>query len=435
MPTQRSSFKAVADLPAFEQALLRFVAEHGAIPLDLLVRLTDSNIRSIRPLVLRLEREGFLRSTAYAVDKHLWFTLRASTARQLQAGYWVHPPNAISLNHRRAVIEASLELTSELPKGRWVTEQTILRCGSRPAEIPDAIFNFNDERWAIEVQLSRQGAPRTYNRVVALLARYDRVVYFCADHVISSLRAAKAAFPSRLEVREVTTASWFTRPQSRPHKDDYRPSAREAKLLRLIVEEGTIAVDQLAKLTGRKLSSLRKELTHLERHGFLQQGLALPDSPPWVWCTFKGTTASGSPLSSIWKPGPSRLPRRRALMSVRLALTGPGLPGRWITARQLGHGSPRGIYTSMAVLEQRGKRTAIVVNPELRLQVARTSRRIEPFASQYDAVLWYCNPTTARCAAAEIARRGLSNMEVRELPASAIAHFDSVAVPTRRHEL
>jgi predicted transcriptional regulator len=425
MPTQRrptaaalANQAALANLSATDHELLTLVGDHGAIALDQLAQLLGLSLPTLRKRVKRLESIDCLRSCAPAVDRYRWVWLaKRSVANHFGVGYLIYPPNPVGLNHRRVIAAARIELGREFPDGCWSAPK--FTSGSRrPAAIPDGVFEIDAQRWAVESELARKGAAKVRRHVSCLLEHHDKVIYYCSERVMSTLQAVSSEYPSgQLELRPAATATWFTPPSTREVRGGYRLVAKDRALLRLIVEEGTVAVDQLAQLLRRDPVSVQDQLDALREQGLLEQGFALPGKPGWVWCTSRGTRASGSPLSTIWRPGPSRLERRRALMSVRLALTGPGRPARWVTNRVLSRGIERGIQLDMALLERGSGRTAIVVSPGPRVQYSRTAQSIGKLRERYGSVRWYCPPSLVKHATHVIAELGYTGVEILDLPA------------------
>lgn len=364
MPTQRSShLDAFPKITDGDLALLRLFVDHQAIPFDQLACLFGKSVPSVRTQALRLKQVGLLGQTSYAIDPHPWFWLTGPGARRVRVRGFAHPPNPVGLNHRRTSIQARLALTEQVPGGRWITPRGSTS-DARPAAIPDGIFEYEGQRWACEVELARKGTKKVRDHLDLLLQDYDKVIYFCSQQVLSCLESLQADRP-RLEVQEAPTAPHFTPPVTRRVRGAHRATATQVELLRRIVEEGAVAVDQLACLLGCDLTLLQEDLAEMERHGLIERGFRLPGSLGWVWCTARGTAASNTSLGRVGKPGPAYLPRRRALMWVRLSLTGPDRAARWITKRMLGRGLERGINVEMAVLEDSGKRSAIVVSQTL----------------------------------------------------------------------
>lgn len=419
MPTQSRSknSKAVSNLSTANLALLRVLTEQQAAPIDQLARLLGSKRSTLRSQAERLEQEGWLVSDSFSTDRYPWLRPTSRAASRLGTPYRRHSLSLRHLNHHRGMIEARIELSQEFPEGRWVSESAVLRRDRCKEDLPDGEFELDGNRWAIEVELSWKSIPRVRNHVDALLRRYDKVIYFCTDRVLRRMAAVQAGFPAeRLQLRQAKAPTWLTAPQKRKVKSSHRVTPVEVKLLRLITEEGAVAIDQLAELTGAEPAPMRRQLAKLERHGLLERGFRFPGSAGWVWCTYLGTRASGTSICPLKMVGPSLLHRRRAMMSVRLLLMGPGSPGRWLTRRMLSQGIKRGIRIEMAVLEHHGCRFAVMALPEAPTHTPPMVRSIERLASEYDAVWCYCASESKVWATRQLLSKGWKNVEVKDLP-------------------
>lgn len=418
MPIQRSSNCKTSSEPSeTDLALLRVLAEQQAAPIDQLARLLGTKLSALRSRAKRLEREGWLVSDSFSTDEYSWLRPTSRSARRLGMPYRRRPLSLRSLNHHRGMIEARIELSQEFPGGRWLSESSILRRDRCKDNLPDGEYEYNGSRWAIEAELSWKSIPWVRAHVEGLLQRYDKVIYFCSDRVLRHMAAVQAGFPAdRLEARQAKMSTWLA--PARPHavSSDHRVTPRERKLLRLIVEEGAVAIDQLAQLCDDELTLMRRQLAKLERHGLLERGFRFAGSPGWVWCTARGTRVSGADLVPIGMVGPSRLHRRRALMSVRLALTGSGRQGRWLTRRMLSQGIKRGIRIEMAVFERSDRRFAVMALVERPGHVCQTVGSVERLAGEYDGVWLYCSPESRPWAERQLLSKGWKNVEIKDLP-------------------
>jgi hypothetical protein len=279
--------------------------------------------------------------------------------------------------------------------------------------LPDGAFRVGGKTWAVEAELTAKGVPRIRRHIEGLLKCYDKAIYFCSDPVLSMARTAQGKFPKgKVEIRSAKTANSLTPiKRSKANLDVYCPSAHERELLALIAEEGTIAVDQLSALSGIEPSALTKELKHMEREQLVGKGYGRGRFA-WVWCTYRGTKVTGLGLQEQPILSPARLPRRRALMSVRLTLKASQPEGRWITRRML-ESREAG---EMAVFEHRCLRIAVMVSlDEMRRADARPAARL---AAGYDELWWYCTPESRAWVERQVKRGGWPNVQVLDLPSA-----------------
>ena len=408
----------VPDLPAEDKELLRLLCEQVTIPLDQLSRFTGSTISALEAQIRRLESAYCVVSGSFPGEKYVWVRATRLGRRCVGLSGSNRAPVLTMLNHHRGVNEARLVMSKELSRGRWISEGVILRdADRRPREIPDGVFEVDGLRWAVEVELSRKHRRHVQQRVESLLDRYDRVVYFCAPLVMSCVRAALPHFPSgRLEVREAIAAEWQEASGRYRKQDKRRPTLWERALLCVVLEEGTIAVDQLAVLAGCKEKTLCRDLAEMERCGLVEQGFQSTAPFGWVWATSWGGRTSGMDMAFFRQPGPSRLPHRRALMSVRLALTEEYRWAYWVARRMLAPDAAVDMPREMGLLVRRRMRIAVTVSLDEVFRLKATMEMLARLSGAYDAVWWYCAPIPRAQLLQLVAKGGWKNVEVRDLP-------------------
>lgn len=429
MPTQRTSncsssasklvyCRALPKVSATQRKILRFVVEQGSVPFDQLVRFVAQSSVQVEKAVAGLEREQCLVRTAFSVDPQPWFNATRRGGRCVEVEcWWVRRPGISSLNHRRGINEARLELEGEFSGGGWISERELLREGRPEDYLPDGVFKFDGALWAIEVELTRKNRRLIRRKVAWLLARYDKVIYFCADMVRLRVSGVQSEFAAeRFEVRSASGTSWREATNKWTGPVAYRPSQADRKLLRLVSEEGVVAVDQLSALLGSPEKALREQLAVLEKHQFVESGFRGGSLGGWVRCTWRGNEASESGLANFCVNSSARLPRRRALMALRLALAPNVRSGRWLTRRMLGREEMFGASLEMAVLERRGRRMAIVVSSDVAVRYDRVRGWMPGLSEQYDGVWWYCAGRSYDGARRLVEFDGWSKVDVRRMP-------------------
>jgi len=293
----------------------------------------------------------------------------------------------------------------------------LLRKEGRNGQLPDGLYEIDGERWAIEVELTRKSRPRVRRRAVGLMMRFHKVMYFCSDSVLSCVTAVQSEFDvGRFEIRAAAGATRAPRVQKGGAPSDHPVSDSERRLLALISEEGVVAVDQLAALMGADVRKLQRQLKLLEKHHLVVYGFPKLAPNGWVWCTDRGAVASGAGLPRLFVTSPARLPRRRALMAVRLAGTGHGGGGGWTSRRELRR---KGQSTSleMAVWKDGKRRIAIVVLVD---PLPRSPKRVRTWMprliEEYDLVWWYCSSSSEESARRLVSRDAWKGVEIRRLP-------------------
>ena len=175
-----------------QQEALRLLSEQAAIPLDQLARLLGVSLASAVRIVQRLDESGLAESRRFLVRDYPWLWPSRRGARLAGTGFPYAVPDVAILAHRRAVNEVRLYLAERAPEGRWVCERTVFRRRDPEEHLPDAVFEIDDERHAIEAELTRK-RDRDIHAIVAQHSdRYDAVLYFCGPRTYSLLKRLQA---------------------------------------------------------------------------------------------------------------------------------------------------------------------------------------------------------------------------------------------------
>jgi hypothetical protein len=380
---------------------LTAVAEHAALPIDLLARFLHRPLHPTQGLAAALVLKRCLRHHQFLRDDYpwVWLTARGTALACPQRGRTPYPPALASLAHRRAIAEVRLHLRERAPEGRWVCERE-LRSRREPADrIPDAVFEIDGERHAIEVELSPKDRPSLRSALAENSERYDAVVYFCSPRTLGPLRRLKEAeeWP-KLIVRSLPAAK-PTAPPRRRHRIPTRPpKPAESELLRLLLEQGAVPLDQFARFltVGPSASDplrLAEELCAAEL-ALCRQPLA--EEPAWISPTNAGARLSGSSLGPL-RYRTAALPRLRALNEIRLHTAERSAEARWVSRRLLLRQFGRYATVPAAVIEHRGERhgilLALAASSDQRLLVPR----IGLLNANHDKLIYFCaNPRARR---------------------------------------
>lgn len=173
---------------AEERSALRLLSEQAAIPLDQLARFLGASLAETVALVQGLEEAGCIEHRRFLVRDHPWFWPSWRGAELAGTGFHYKVPDVAMLAHRRAVNEIRLHLAERAPQGRWICERAILRQRDPEDHLPDAVFEIDGERHAIEAELS----CKTHREIRLILAqhsnRYDAVLYFCGPRTYSFMK-------------------------------------------------------------------------------------------------------------------------------------------------------------------------------------------------------------------------------------------------------
>ncbi len=145
---------------------MRLLSEQGAIPLDQLARFLGGSLGEAVALLQGLEEAGCVEHRRFLVRDHPWFWPSRRGAVAAATGFHYKVPDVAFLAHRRAVNEVRLHLADRAPQGRWLCERTVYRRRDPNDHLPDAVFEIDGERHAIEAELSRK-RDREIRRIVA----------------------------------------------------------------------------------------------------------------------------------------------------------------------------------------------------------------------------------------------------------------------------
>ncbi len=187
--------------------VLRLLSEQGAIPLDQLARFQGGSLGDAVALLQGLDEADCVEHRRFLVRDHPWFWPSRRGAAAAGTGFHYKVPDVAFLAHRRAVNEVRLYLAARAPQGRWLCERTVYRRRDPNDHLPDAVFEIDGERHAIEAELSRK-RDREIRRIVAEHSnRYDAVLYFCGPYPYNQLKRlqAEGRWP-KLVVRRVPEA-------------------------------------------------------------------------------------------------------------------------------------------------------------------------------------------------------------------------------------
>ncbi len=185
--------------------ILRLISEQFAIQVDQLARFLDRSESETLGHVEELRACAFVEVGQFAVDESPWVWLRVRGAKLLgTVAASARAPATKSLAHRRAINEIRLELGDRAPRGRWIPERRLRAERCQDEFIPDAVFEINGERHAIEVELNRKPRSKLRQIVAQHSRRYDAVVYFCSPRTgpLLAWLSATAEFP-KLVVRDL----------------------------------------------------------------------------------------------------------------------------------------------------------------------------------------------------------------------------------------
>jgi MarR family. len=191
-----------------ELVVLRLLSEQGAMPLDQLARFIEVDLGRAMSVVGGLEEAGCIKYRRFLVGDYPWFWPSMRGSEFAATGFVTRTLVVGGLAHRRAVNEVCLYLRERAPQGRWICERRVRRIRDPRDHLPDAVFEINGERHAIEVELSCKSLDEIRQIVAEHSDRYDAVVYFCGPvtHAFMEGVRDRGRWP-KLVVRRLSEAS------------------------------------------------------------------------------------------------------------------------------------------------------------------------------------------------------------------------------------
>jgi hypothetical protein len=175
-----------------EVAVLRLLAEQGAMPLDQLARFLRLDLGGAVAVLGGLEEAGAIKHRRYLVDDLPWFWPSTRGLQFAGTGFFATTPVLSSLAHRRGIHAVCLHLRERAPQGRWICERRVRRIRDPRDHLPDAVFEIGAERHAIEVELSCKLRDEIREILSEHCDRYDAVIYFCGPETYSFMKGVKA---------------------------------------------------------------------------------------------------------------------------------------------------------------------------------------------------------------------------------------------------
>lgn len=179
--------------------LLALTAEQYTITLDQLARLIGRSYRTARGLRDRWCNAGWTHSAKLTLTQPPFVWLSRQGSRLIDSAYRTWDPNPGLATHIAAVTDLRLLLERELQLGAWECERSLAqtwpsRSTSRP-HLPDAVLTTNQQRTAIEVELTLKSRARLETIIEQLSWDYDTVWYFAPQRLRCALTELAATAP------------------------------------------------------------------------------------------------------------------------------------------------------------------------------------------------------------------------------------------------
>lgn len=182
-----------------DSELLFLIGEQYAVTLPQLARLTRRRLHTARALRDRWKRAGWIDSRPLAIGtpSFVWLTGRGRALAQSPYRLWDANPG-LAL-HIEAVTNVRLLLERALDLGEWECERSIAQRfardpGSR-GHLPDGLLLSDQQRIAVEVELTLKSRVRLQAIIDELSVAYDRVWYFAPERLAATLAELASATP------------------------------------------------------------------------------------------------------------------------------------------------------------------------------------------------------------------------------------------------
>lgn len=410
----------------WEREVLALIAEQIAIPMDLLTKfLGFSNDEETEKLMERFAKYRWIGAKKFLVNDETWVWLRQAGAEHSGTGFRAVAPKVWGLPHRRAVSVMRLKLEREYPGSTWICERKLWQRKYETHHVPDGVLVVRNkqgklEELAIEVELSAKQAERYREIVVNRYARYDRVLYYCTPFIARMLKRVPDVgdsprvwiFEEFKDPSHVKQFQWMWSEWSGPGEvGAYRQlEPWEVAIVRLISEQGTMPVDQLARFLDRDYATAQRIANHLDAAGFISQGRGPVDDPPWLWTTKMGGRLAGTGLNR-WSPNPTSVESFRLWNEARLLVHELDPTVRWWGMRLL-RKRAEDKSVPVALIEEGDEQHAVEV------EFAKSGRveLIEKYnrrCGQFQVVVVFCSSRRVRTFERLSKECGWDNMIVR----------------------
>ena len=121
---------------------------------------------------------------------------------------------------------------------------------------------------------------------------------------------------------------------SRSDKGTVQATERDQHLIRWIVEQYAISLDQLAQSIGATEHAARRLMQRWKRAGWAEARVLISREKPWIWITRRGQADMGTGYRH-WEPVLAKLAHIRAVNAVRMGLEQRRPDGVWTSERAL----------------------------------------------------------------------------------------------------
>ncbi len=189
---------------------------------------------------------------------------------------------------------------------------------------------------------------------------------------------------------------------------------RDIEVLGWLAEQYAGRIDHLEVLLNAGPRTVQRTLARLRAAGLIRTQRVLVGEPAWVLPTGAGMTACSSGFG-IWRPRIGLLNHVAAVNDVRLHIQGRAPTTEWIPERVLARDHLTGEHLPDGVAITDDRRVAIEVELTLKSR-RRITAILDDHNARFDAVLYFCAPSTHRQLTELAASGRWPTLGVRELP-------------------
>jgi hypothetical protein len=188
--------------------LVGWLGEQYAARTDQLETLLDCGPRTVQRVLSRLHDAGLVTTRRLLVGEPAWVIPTSTGLRATGHGFGVWQPRIGLLAHTAAVNDVRLHIQARSPESEWIPERLLARERQAGEHLPDGVVLVDEQRVAIEVELTVKSQRRLTAILDELTGRFDTVLYFCAARPHRQLtRFAESGRWPTLGVRELPRLS------------------------------------------------------------------------------------------------------------------------------------------------------------------------------------------------------------------------------------
>ena len=189
---------------------------------------------------------------------------------------------------------------------------------------------------------------------------------------------------------------------------------RDIEVLDWLAEQYAARIDHLEVLLGAGPRTVQRTLARLRAAGLIRTQRVLVGEPAWVLPTAAGMSACNSGFG-VWRPRIGLLNHVATVNDVRLHIQGRAPSTEWIPERVLARDRQAGEHLPDGIAITDDRRVAIEAELTLKSR-RRITANLDDLNARYDAVLYFCAPSTHRQLTELAATGRWPTLGVRELP-------------------